>query len=149
MSKANMVLSRFIAMARRITGFDERGYGHLIFIAQAEKTIDVNIRELTSEIKYMLGHWVVNCRDCDNGFGRTSEDMQVDKCPNCESGNIFITDNKIEVLTFVKWENYFAYRMGVKGKHYSDRYIVDDTKRYFKYYDTMQITDLWDDYINE
>lgn len=149
MSKVNMILSRFIAMARRITGFDKRGYGHLIFIAQTERTIDVNIRDLASEIRYHIGHWVIQCEDCGIKLVTNSERQQVEICLQCGSFNILKSDFKVEVRKFNSWDNYFNYRLNIKGNWNFERYIIPDIEKYFGYYDTMQMTDMWENYINE
>lgn len=149
MSKVNMVLSRFIAMARRITGFDERGYGHFIFIAQTERTIDVNIRELASEIRYHIGHYFLRCEDCNMYMNRSSEMPQLDKCPICNSWRILKEGLFIEVRKFKTWDDYFNFRLNIKGIWHFERYMISDIEKYFKMYDTLQMTDVWENYIND
>lgn len=147
-SKINIILSRFIAMARRVTGFDKRGYGHLIFIAQKERTIDVNIKELANEIVYHIAHWVINCEDCGRKLWVTSQMQIFDKCMFCGSWKIIKEQLQIEVLKFNDWEKYHLWTYSPKFKLYYDRYIIQDIEKYFKYYDTLQISDVWEDYIN-
>lgn len=149
MSKINIIFSRFITMARRITGFDEKGYGHLIFIAQSERTIDVNIKELSSEIRYHIGHFNVECLDCHAIIPCTSETEQIERCCLCHSWHIRKRDFFVEVMKFNSWEKYINYRMGLrKSRAYFDRYIINDIGDFFRYYDTMQIDNIWDNYLN-
>lgn len=149
MSRVNMVLSRFIAMARRITGFDSRGYGHLIFIAQTERTVDVNIRELASEIRYHTGHWEIHCNDCNVSVMTDSEQQQIERCLKCGSWNIIKKNFVVEVRKFNSWDKYFNFRLKIKGNWHFERYIIPDIEKYFGHYDTMQMTDMWENYINE
>lgn len=147
MTKVNMVLSRFISMARRITGFDKRGYGHFTFIAQKERTIDVNIKDLANEIVYHISHWVLTCEECGLKFEVNSEMQQIDKCFKCGSWKILKSNLTIEVLKFNNWEKYYKWVEGMKGKLYFERTLVTDIEKYFKLYDTMQMSDMWENYI--
>lgn len=146
-SKVNMVLSQFMAMARRITGFDKRGYGHFTFIAQKERTIDVNIRELCNEIIYHISYWRITCNDCGKFVYWTSEKQQLEQCLNCGSWDIFKDDVYVLRLFFNKWENYYRYTEGEQGRFHFKRQFVYDIEDYFQYYDTMQISNVWDSYV--
>lgn len=148
-SKINMVLSRFIAMARRITGMDKRGYGHFTFIAQKERTIDVNIKELTNEIRYHISHWVQRCEECGAGLLVNSEMQIIERCMQCGSWKILKEKIFIEVLKFNSWEKYYDWALHNKSKRYFERYIINDIQKYFKHYDTLQMSDLWDSYIHK
>lgn len=147
MSKANMVLSRFIAMARRITGFDERGYGHLTFIAQKDRTIDVNVRELANDICYHVANWILVCNDCGTRLSVNSEMQQVENCVKCNSWNIRKSNLLICRYKFNEWEDYYRWRVN-ESKVYYQKELITDIDKYFSYYDTMQISDVWDNYIN-
>lgn len=149
MTKVNMVLSRFIAMARRITGFDKRGYGTFTFVAQKERTIDVNIRDLVNEIVYHISHWVIYCEDCGSSFLVNSEMQITNKCASCGSWKIIRRDLKIEVFKFKSWNDYFNWCEKMKGKWHFSRELIIDIEDYFKHYDTLQMTDLWENYLNE
>lgn len=148
MSKVNIVLSRFLAMARRITGFDKRGYGHFTFIAQKERTVDVNIKELCNEIFYFVSHWVVRCEGCGTRLAVNSERQQVERCIRCGSWKIVKEDLNIEVFVFNNWEKFYRWEQKIKGRWYVKRYIITDIEQYFRYYDTLQTSDIWDSYVN-
>ena len=147
MSKINMVLSRFIAMARRITGFDKRGYGSFTFVAQKERTIDVNIRDLTNEIVYHISHWVVECEECGTKVLTNSESPQMNKCVVCSSWKLEKKGMFIEKLSFSEWDSFYAWSVHMKGKFYDSRQRINDIEDYFKYYDTMQIENVWENYL--
>ena len=147
MSSINMVFSRFIAMGRRIVGFDKRGYGTLTFIAQAERTIDVNIKELASEIRYHKAYWHVDCNECGSSVIAHSEMEQRETCVLCGSWNIERKGLQIEVKRFKTWNDYINFKCGMRGSFHFQRYMVNDIENYFKYYDTMQIEDIWENYL--
>ena len=152
MSHANKILSRFIAMGRRIVGMSEETglNGYMVYIAQSERTLDVNLRDLCNEIYYLVGMWVINCTECGQKLARNSDQKQLRRCIFCDSGKITITDHKTLIYEFSTWEGYIKFRMGMSGKHYSQPpKVIEDLKRYFKYYDTLQIADLWNDYLDD
>ena len=147
MSKVNMVFSKFLAMARRITGFDDRGYGHFIFIAQTERTIDINIKELASEIRYFKSHWFIVCEECESKVHATSEMEQIERCIVCGSWKIKREGLNIEVRHFANWFDYLYFIDRRKGKFHTRHYMVNDAENYFKYYDTLQMEDIWQKYL--
>lgn len=147
MSKPNMVLSRFLAMARRITGFDKRGYGHFTFIAQKESTIDKNIKELANEFYYHIGYWTVTCEQCGNRFQTSSEDFIIRVCPVCNSGDIIRSDPLIRVIQFTNIDEFYSWSLGTGTKH--RQYIIPNASDYYKYFDTLQASELWDNYVSD
>lgn len=146
-SRVNMVISKFIAMGRRITGFDEKGYGFLIFVAQNERTIDVNIRELTNEVYYHIGHWILSCKSCNSNIALNSEMPYYNRCPLCSSFDIFRHSFYVERLMFDKWVKFYEWSLNKRNKTYFGRVIISDIKDYFKFYDTMQMEDIWESYV--
>lgn len=147
-SKANMVLSRFIAMARRITGFDERGYGTFTFIAQKERTIDVNVRELANEIIYLVSKWVVRCEECGLRVFIHSEMPQYERCYRCGSWKVVKGDLILEVFHFNDWFKLYNWEQRIKGRWHFKREIITDIESYFRHYDTLQIGNVWDTYVS-
>ena len=147
MSKANLVLSQFLAMARRITGFDKRGYGCFTFVAQKERTIDVNIRELCNEIIYHISYWKLTCEDCGRYTYPNSEQQQILRCLACGSWNVQKSDLYILRMFFNKWENYYRWCEGEGGRFHFKRQFVYDIEDYFKHYDTLQISNIWDSHV--
>jgi len=147
-SSVNQAFSRFIAMGRRITGFDERGYGHFVFIAQTERTIDVNIRELATEIRYHRMYWVLTCKQCKFKLRVNSDMEEIEKCLSCGHWKLIRSGFIIRVFRFNKWGNYLKFREGWKGRFYFEKYEIRDIEKYFKNYNTHQMEDMWDDYFN-
>jgi len=147
-STVNKIFSRFISMGRRITGFDEKGYGHFIFIAQAERTIDVNIRELANEIRYHRMYWVMTCKICKFALRVNSDMEEIENCLSCGSWKLVRSSFRIRVFRFNNWMAYLKFREGWGGRYHFEKYEITDIEKYFKHYDTHQMEDLWDDYIN-
>ena len=135
-------------MGRRIVGFDEKGYGHFIFIAQAERTIDVNIRELANEIRYHRMFWVLTCKVCNFKLKVHSDMEEIENCLGCGSWKLKRWGFTVRVFRFNSWVSYLKFREGWKGKYHFEKYDVTDISDYFKHYDTHQMEDLWDDYLN-
>lgn len=147
-SKANMVLSRFIAMARRITGFDKRGYGTFTFIAQKERTIDVNVRELANEIIYLKSRWLTRCEECNLRMVVTSEMPQYERCYRCGSWKVVKGDLIVEALHFNEWLKLYNWEQGIKGRWHFKREFITDIHKYFQCYNTLQFGNVWDDYVS-
>jgi hypothetical protein len=153
-AKPNMVLSKFLAMGRRIVGRDDKGYGTLIFIAQKERTVDVNIRELADEIYEHISWNKIHCHDCNlnevqsSNNARVSDDALIRTCARCHSAALSVSLIRVEVKIFTGssrascWENYFD------NKHKKSMYLCN-LHKYYKYYDTMQIASLWDSFIED
>ncbi len=148
MSKVNMIFSRFLAMGRRITGYDERGYGTLTFVAQKERTIDVNVKDLCSEIIYHIGHWIMICKDCGVKIARSSEQAQSKQCLLCKSWRILREGFFIERLRFDDLDKYFEWAVNKKMKTYNQRVMIQDIDEYFHMYNTMQMENMWQKYID-
>ena len=150
MSSINQVFSKFIAMGRRIVGFDKRGYGCLTFIAQAERTIDRNIKELANEIRYHVSYWYIECNSCKSKIIVSSEMEQFSKCTKCGSWEIERKGLQIEVKRYKSWANYLNSQIDTKKhKWHFDRFMLYDAEDYYKYYETLQMEDIWGDYIKE
>ncbi len=142
MSSPNIVLSQFIALARRFVGSDLKGYGHLIFIAQHPQSVDANIRRLTNEIRYHRMHWIMNCQDCYSREFTNSDKEEIELCSVCRSPNLIRSNFICQVFKFRNWEKYIVWK-------YFTSYAVHDLSDYFKYYDTEQMEDMWEDYLKE
>lgn len=149
-SSINLAFSKFIAMGRRISGMDEYGnYGILTYSAQSERTIDVNLKELCNEIIFCIGHWELVCLKCNMGINSTSEMQTIDICRICGSWQLKKENYYIEIFKFKNWDNYFRFRMGVKGKFHFERFIIEDAVDYFSRYDTLSMKGLWETFSDE
>jgi len=147
MKKSNLIISRFLSMGRRICGFDDKGYGTLIFIAQTDRTIDVNIKDLANEIRYFVMHWELICRDCGLIIPTDTGKPVIDQCFRCNSWDLYRDNFISEVFYFLSYSDYLKHVEGWEGKYYYKRTINPNISEYRKYYDTHQIQALWDEAI--
>lgn len=138
MSKKNLIMVEFVAMARRITGMDEAGYGTLTFIAQTDFSIEKYIRHLASEIIYHIMYWNQYCKDCGISERRNSEGRQTRNCNYCLSDNTKKETFFCVVYRFLSFLHYEAWSSGWEGKWYESKEVIVDIEEYFDDYDTLQ-----------
>ena len=43
---------------------------------------------------------------------------------------------------------YYKWTLGEPGHHHFERIVIDDIEDYFKHYNTLQVSDMWDSYIH-
>ena len=144
-SKLNRVMGKFLSMGRRITGFDKKGYGHFIFIAQTSRTIDVNIKDLCNEIRYHILHWIIICINCNRQLWINSEMKEIEFCQFCGSWDLERTNFKVQIFRFHTWVDYLRWEEGW-GKYYFEKYWITDIEEYFSFYDTHQIENIFEDF---
>ena len=111
-SKLNKCMSRFLSSGRRITGSDDGGYGHFIFIAQASRTIDVNIRDLCNEVRYHVMHWISMCKNCFKCRWVNSEIKEIEFCIFCGSWKLLRQNFKLQVYKFYDFMDYQRWQDG-------------------------------------
>ena len=138
MSKKNMIMVEFVAMARRITGMDEAGYGTLTFIAQTDFSIEKYIRHLSSEIVYHVMYWKQLCKSCGYKVQMTSESIPTRECTICRSPDTCKVDFFCICYHFDSFLNYEMWSQGYPGKLYSHRDVLTDIEDYFGDYDTLE-----------
>lgn len=138
MSKKNMVFTQFVAMARRITGMDEAGYGELTFISQTDFSIEKYIRHLANEILYHIMHWEQFCKDCNTSELRSSESVPNRKCNFCLSENTRKENFFCIVYRFLTFWDFQQWEAGFQGKFYKSREVIFDVEDYFKSFNTIQ-----------
>lgn len=138
MTKKNMIMMNFVAMARRITGMDEAGYGTLSFIAQTDFSIEKYIRHLANEILYHIMYWDQFCKNCGVSERRSSEGRQSRNCNYCLSDHTKKENFFCIVYRFLSIEHYEAWLAGFEGKWYESKEVIVDIEDYFGDYDTLQ-----------
>lgn len=145
-SKLNRVMSRFLSMGRRITGFDKKGYGHFIFIAQTSRTIDVNIKDLCNEIKYFILFWHLKCKNCQVSLWHNSELKETEFCKFCGSWDLERSNFRVQIFRFHNFSDYLKWSEGW-GQFYFEKSWITDIENYFQYYDTHQTENIFDEYL--
>lgn len=147
MSKQNVLVSEWLALLRRVVNTSTRE-GELILITQFLHKIDINCREMATQIRFHIAHYRACCEHCHFYWRENSEfpkDLKRDFCPFC--GSITVKkDLCIEVFHFSGTDDYWEFYFN-KRKTYYSHYILRNVDSYFPMYDTLQWDNLFSQYI--
>lgn len=144
-SKANILITDWIALIRRVLGSSESGHGDLILISQLSNRIDIIAREMATQVRWHVCYYEKTCKKCGLYWSENSEMPEVAfQCFHCKSYDIKKHSHKIYVMHFPNMSAYTAYKeFGMKT--YYSRYFVNDIERFFPLYDTLQWDNLFSD----
>ncbi len=145
MSKVNIILTDWLALVRRVLGQTSAGYGTLVLISQLPNRIDVIAREMATQVRYHLCHYIMTCNKCRHSWGEDS-DMPEPRpnCPRCGNQDLKKHHHRIEVWCFDGISSFLAWKTLGQDTYY-DHYMVKDIEKYFPHYDTLQ----WDNMFSE
>lgn len=144
-SKINVVMTDFLALLRRVLGSRAKGEGELILITQLERRLDPVARDMATNVKYHICHYIKQCLDCKKRWRETSESPETKyKCPNCKSPKLIKTNHKIEVFSFRTIKDFQAWFEFSEIRYYSHKFITDIHK-IFGLYNTYS----WDNLISK
>lgn len=140
MSKINIIVSDWLALIRRVLGATEQGQGELVLISQLSNRLDMIARDMATQVRYHVCHYLKTCKKCNSSFGENSETPEeIWQCLNCGSGRIYKHQHIIEVWFFTDMDNFHLWKYsGVKT--YYKRIYVNDIETIFSNYNTLQ----WD-----
>jgi len=146
MSNVNVIVTDWMALIRRVLGVAESGMGELVFITQLPNRIDPIAREMATQIRYHICHFIKECKICNSWWNESSEEVEPCWiCKNCGSPEIIKKNYEVQVWHFRNMDCYFQWKM-LKQKTYHANYIIHDIEDYFKYYDTFQWENLFSEY---
>ena len=145
MSKINILLGDWLALVRRVIGQSESGYGRLILISQLLRKIDVNARDMATQVRYHRCHYLKSCRKCSNTWCENSDSAEpIWQCFNCGSYSVVKHSHRIEVWHFSDASSFIGWKdFGMNTFH--RHYMVNDIEEYFPKYNTLQ----WDNLFSE
>lgn len=145
MSTANVIMSDFLAMIRRILGSTSAGYGELTLITQLSRRIDPIAREMATNVHHCKCHYQKACKSCGYIWNEHNEVPEPKwTCPRCGSESIQKFNHIIEVWHFSSMRSYdMWYEFGAKTYH--SHYYINDIESYFPRYNTLQWDDLFSD----
>lgn len=145
MSRVNIIMGDFQAMVRRVLGQRASGYGDLIYITQLWNKIDIDARNMATQVRYHLCRYRKICNKCKVAWKETSQMPEPAKiCPVCHSNDLDRQDFVIEVWHFASMRDFISWKeYGVKTEY--RHYYVTDIEEYFPYYDTLQ----WDNMLSK
>lgn len=140
MSKINVIMSDWLALIRRVLGSTTSGAGELTFITQFPRKLDINAREMATQVRYHVCHYNKTCNKCGFSWRETSE-MPEPRfvCPACGSEKVQKHNHIIEVWHFSNIDGYEAWRSFGMQTHYR-HYLINDIEHFFPLYNTLQ----WD-----
>ena len=145
MSKANIIITDWLSLIRRVLGEGHSGMGELILITQLPNRIDTIARDMATQIRYHICHYMKICGKCNCYWQENSEMPEsLFECPQCKSTKILKCRHVIEVWQFKNMACFETWKMFSQQSFYK-HYFITDIEKYFKLYDTLQ----WDNMFSE
>lgn len=146
MSTINRIMGDFLALLRRIIGSNSSGYGTLTLITQLERRLDVNAREMATNVRFHVCHYNLICKNKNCNFKLIENNETAEKtyiCPFCNS-ELIKCNHIIEVWEF---RNMNKFNLWFEGgyKSYFKHYYIHDIELVFPHYNTLQ----WDNLISD
>lgn len=140
MSKKNVIMGDWLSLIRRVLSGVEGGYGELHLITQIPRRIDVLAKEMATQVRLHICHYLKSCKRCSYTWQETNDEREpMWRCSNCGSYDLRKHSHRIEVFHFANMQMYEAYEFfGMKSFH--RHYFVNDIEKVFPLYDTLQ----WD-----
>lgn len=145
MSKANILISDWLALIRRVLGATSEGYGELVLVTQLRNRIDIIARDMAHQIRYHVCHFNKRCRRCGISWSESSEQPEGQwSCLSCGSTELVKEGHVIEVWHFQGFDMYDAWKEFGQKSFYKHYYITD-IEKYFHLYNTLQWDNLFSD----
>jgi len=142
-SKQNRIMGDFLALIRKICS-DSSGDSTLTIISQLDNRIDVNARDMATEVRYHICVYDKSCSKCGAYWTEHSEMSPFQKhkkCPNCESKLLKKFNFRLIVHYFESMNSYQDWKYsGIDTKLQTVE--VEGIEQYFDYYNTYQMVDL-------
>lgn len=143
MSTKSRVMNDFLSLIRKICS-DPQHDSTLTLISQLDNRIDINARELATEVRYHIAIWEKVCKKC-NAFWSEHSDLPDFKkhkeCPACKHHVLKKFNYRIIVYFFKNMDDYRGWKYnGIETFVTIKKYL--NVERYFNYYDTFQLDDL-------
>ena len=135
MSKKNIMMSNFLALARKLLQSTDAGTGDLTLISQLGRRIDPIARDMATQVRYHVMHFLKTCKKCDLTLKCSSEDPEEpNKCPQCDTYTLKKHSHSVECWHYASMNHYDN---GAFHRHY----FIHDIEDYFMFYNTYA----WDD----
>ena len=143
MSKQSRVLNDFLSLIRKVCN-DPNNDSTLTIISQLVARIDVNARELCTEVRYHIGLYDKKCTKCGCYWTEHSDlpDFQKSRtCLNCGSYSIKKFNSRI-IVHFFSNVREFEMWYYQRANTILQTIKLNGIEKYFPYYDTFQLTNL-------
>ena len=143
MSKINVIVTDWIALIRRVLGSSDEG--SLVFISQLERRLDPIARDMATQVRYHLMHYLKTCQECFLQWQEHSEMPEtLGICPRCRTNTLLKSNHTVEVWHFTSIQSYQFWKDYGQDSFYK-HYFIKDISKYFQYYSTLQ----WDNLFSE
>lgn len=145
MSKVNIIVTDWLSLIRRVLGSSDAGYGEVVFITQLPNRLDIIAREMATQVRYHICHFLKTCKRCGLTWQENSEMPEgYYVCYSCGCHDIQKHSHQVEIWHFPNMKDYDNWKnWGMKT--FYKHYMVNDIEKYFPFYDTLQ----WDNLFNE
>jgi hypothetical protein len=138
MKKSNILFTQWLALIRRILNQGEGLSGDLTFITQLPNRLDVIARDMATQIRYHIAHYLKQCTSCNAIFKETSQTPEPLKyCLQCGKPTLQKKKHTIEVFYFSSMAHFNAWSIENIKTYYKHTYI-QDIENYFSLYNTLQ-----------
>jgi hypothetical protein len=145
MSKANVLITDWLALIRRVLGENSAGTGELVLITQLPRRLDPIARDMAHQVAYHVCHYSKTCTRCGTSWGETSEMPKPSwVCLRCGDHRIQKHGHIIEIKEYAGMDTYMAWKEFGIDRCYQ-HYFCHDIEQYFQFYNTLQ----WDNLFSE
>ena len=145
MSKLNIIVGDWLALMRRVLGATDAGFGELTLISQLWNKIDINARDLATNILYTICHYIKTCKNCGSSWQENSEMPEgYIICPVCGTSEIKKHSHNLECWHFPNMQLFQIWH-SFGQKTFYKHYIIRDIETYFPLYNTLA----WDNMFSE
>jgi len=144
-SKINVIVTDFLALARRILGHSDSGYGDFTLISQLPNRLDVICRDMATQIRYHICHYQKRCKKCGTTWTENSEMPEsLYRCPRCLNLRLKIFGHALEIWHFSDMNKFNCWK-DFGQKTFYKHYLVRDIATFFPLYNTLE----WDNMFSE
>lgn len=143
MSRQNRIINDFLALIRKVCS-NPNTDSTLTLISQLDSRLDLNARKMCTEVRFHICLYDKNCSKCGAYWVEHSElsDFKKNKCcPNCGNYQLKKTNYRLLVHFFDNMREYEDWRYH-KINTIQQTVKISGIEKYFKYYDTFQMSDL-------
>jgi len=143
MSRQNRVMNDFLALIRKVCS-NPNADSTLTLISQLDSRLDVNARKMCTEVRYHVCLYDKKCNKCGAYWVEHSElsDFKKNKqCPNCGGYSLTKFNFRLIVHFFDNMKQYEDWKYS-KMNTIKQTIKINGVEKYFKFYDTFQMSDL-------
>ena len=142
-SRQNTCMNDFLALIRKICNTPDTD-SSLTLISQLHNRIDLNARQLATEVRYHICVYTKVCNKCGaywDEHSEMSDYKKLKKCPKCNWYGLKKINHRLVVHFFNNMKEYEDWFYN-KNDTMFVTIKINNISKYFNYYDTYQLSDL-------